>query len=149
MADLVIVPVLALGVILGLYELILIHSDESFQGSHWFGHGIHSVGVMIVVLFFIMNMETLYTLTGILNWGWPEWLTNIWTVRIIIGLFLNIKMHATSAAFQGKLGVRSPAEHWTHTTLITALVITAPVYWPILAQFLPSWAGGISAAPAQ
>jgi len=49
------VPIIALGIILGLYELILIHRDENFRGSHWLGHGLHSVVFMIIALFFVFN----------------------------------------------------------------------------------------------
>ena len=46
-SPLVIGPVITLGIILGLYELILIHRDENFRGSHWLGHGIHAVIIKI------------------------------------------------------------------------------------------------------
>ena len=49
--ELIIIPVLTIGVVLGLYELILIHKDESFRGSHWFGHGLHAIVTMIIALF--------------------------------------------------------------------------------------------------
>src|SRR3989344_9320719 len=90
------IPILSLGVLLGLYELILIHRDENFRGSHWFGHGLHSVGIMIVALFFVYNTEYFLTVTGLGEKGWPL-ISNPWAVRIIIGLILNIKMHASCA----------------------------------------------------
>ncbi|HLC58829.1 MAG TPA: hypothetical protein VJI68_03120 [Candidatus Nanoarchaeia archaeon] len=142
------VPILALGVILGLYELILIHRDENFRGSHWLGHGIHAVVFMIIALFFIFNTDFFLNITGLADTGWPL-ISNPWVVRIIIGLILNIKMHAVSAAVKG--GLRGSvtgglAEHWTHTTIVSVLVIVAPLYWPLLEQFLPEWAGGIAAS---
>ncbi len=137
-------PIIALGLILGLYELILIHRDENFRGSHWLGHGLHSVGFMIVALFFVFNTDFFMNVTGLANTGWP-FISNPWVVRVIIGLILNIKMHATSAVIKG--GLRGSmtggmAEHWTHTTIVSVLVILAPLYWPIIANFLPEWAGG-------
>ena len=140
------IPILTLGVLLGLYELILIHRDENFRGSHWFGHGLQSVGIMIVSLFFVYNTEYFLTVTGLGEKGWPL-ISNPWAVRIIIGLILNIKMHATSAVIKGGLRGSTTggmAEHWTHTTIVSVLVILAPLYWPLLVQFLPSWAGGSS-----
>jgi len=139
-----ITPIIVLGIILGLYELILIHRDESFRGSHWLGHGLHSVIFMWIALFFIFNTEYFLNLTGLANTGWPL-ITNPWVVRAIIGLILNIKMHATSAVIKG--GLRGSmtggmAEHWTHTTIVTVLVVVAPLYWPLIATFLPEWAGG-------
>src|SRR3989344_3410995 len=87
-----IIPVIALGLILGLYELILIHRDENFRGSHWFGHGLHSVFFMMVALFFVFNTEYFLYITGISEKGWPL-ISNPWVIRGIIGLVLNIKMH--------------------------------------------------------
>src|SRR3989338_10749969 len=91
-----IIPIVALGLILGLYELILIHRDENFRGSHWLGHGFHSVIFMFVALFFVFNTDYFLNVTGLAEKGWPI-ISNPWAVRIIIGLILNIKMHATSA----------------------------------------------------
>ncbi len=142
-----IAPIIALGIILGLYELILIHRDESFRGSHWLGHGIHSVIFMMIALFFIFNTEYFLNITGLAE---KEIfiLSNPWAVRVIIGLILNIKMHAVSAVIKG--GLRGSmtggmAEHWTHTTIVSILVILAPAYWPLLANLLPEWAGGTAA----
>jgi hypothetical protein len=59
--------------------------------------------------------------------------------RILIGLILNFKMHGVSAVVHGQLAARGMAEHWTHTLLISALVITAPLYWPFLEPLLPVW----------
>ncbi|MBI2148688.1 hypothetical protein HYU23_03330 [Candidatus Woesearchaeota archaeon] len=137
-------PIIVLGIVLGLYELILIHRDESFRGSHWFGHGLHSVLFMFVALFFVFNTEYFLNITGLGEKGWPL-ISNPWIVRVIIGLILNIKMHATSAVIKG--GLRGSmtggmAEHWTHTTIVSVLVILSPLYWPIIANFLPEWAGG-------
>ena len=144
MADLIIIPAILIGALIGLYELILIHRDENFRGSHWLGHGIHSVIFMFIALFFIFNTDYFLNITGLAEKGWPL-ISNPWIVRVIIGIILNIKMHATSAVIKG--GLRGSmtggmAEHWTHTTLVTILVVTSPLYWPIIANFLPSWAGG-------
>ena len=139
-----IMPIIVLGIVLGIYELILIHRDENFRGSHWFGHGLHAVIFMLVALFFVFNTEYFLYITGIAEKGWPL-ISNPWVVRVIIGLILNIKMHATSAVIKG--GLRGSmtggmAEHWTHTTIVSALVVLAPLYWPLIAMFLPEWAGG-------
>lgn len=138
-----IIPILTLGVILVIYELILIHRDENFRGSHWFGHGMHAVVFMLIALFFVFNTEFFLNITGLADKGWPL-ISNPWVVRVIIGIILNIKMHATSAVIRGgNVAARGMAEHWSHTTIISLLVILAPLYWPLLANFLPEWAGGL------
>ena len=146
MADQVfIIPVILLGVILGLYELILIHRDESFRGSHWLGHGLHSIGTMMIALFATMNTEYFLQITGLINSGIPL-INNVLAVQIAVGIILNIKIHATSAVIKGRAfsgGLSGGmAEHWTHTTIISALVIAAPYIWPFVAPMIPSYLGG-------
>ena len=146
-AELQIIGPLILGAVIGLYELILIHRDENFRGSHWLGHGIHSIVFMIVALFFVFNTDFFLNITGIADKAWPV-ISNPWAVRVVIGLILNIKMHATSAVVRGGSGIaaRGMTEHWAHTTIISVLVILAPLYWPLVATFLPEWAGGAIAS---
>lgn len=145
MADLILIPVIVLGVVLGLYELILIHRDENFRGSHWLGHGLHAIGTMMIALFATMNTQYFLEITGLINSGIP-FISNVLLVQIVIGLILNIKIHATSAIIKGRLfagGVGgSMAEHWTHTTIVSALVVLAPYIWPFLAPFVPIYLGG-------
>jgi len=136
MAELLIVPVLALGVILGLYELFAIHADMNFRGSHWFGHGLHAIGLMIIALFATMNTEFFLGITGLAKTGIP-FITNALMLRIAVGLILIIKIHSISAIGGGGRGL---AEKWTHTLIITVLVVIAPYVWPFLAPILPSWA---------
>ncbi|MAF50759.1 MAG: hypothetical protein CMH64_01580 [Nanoarchaeota archaeon] len=141
---LVIQPVIVLGLLLGLYELILIHRDEDFRGSHWIGHGIHAVVFMMVALFAVFNWEYFLQVTGLAAKGIPL-ISDVLVGRIAIGVILNFKMHAVSAVIKGKAfagGVSGGmAEHWTHTILVTVLVVVAPYYWPLLAPFLPGWVG--------
>lgn len=144
MAELIIIPVLTIGVILGLYELILIHKDESFRGSHWFGHGLHAIVFMIIALFATMNTESFLEITGLINSGIPL-IGNALVIRIAVGIILNIKMHATSAVIRGGgLAARGMAEHWTHTTIISALVVLVPYIWPFIAPLVPAYLGGTS-----
>src|SRR3989344_4153898 len=136
-AGLVLAPVLGIGTILGLYELILIHRDENFKGSHWFGHGLHAILFMWFALFAIFNTEYFLQITGLAEKTLPFFTSTLiehtWTIRILIGIILNIKMHATSAAIRGGgLAARGLTEHWTHTTLISALAVASPLYWPLL-----------------
>ena len=148
-AGLLIAPVLGLGTILGLYELILIHRDENFKGSHWFGHGLHAVVFMWIALFAIFNTEYFLQLIGIANADWGSFsfiTTSPWFIRILIGIILNIKMHATSAAIRGGgIAARGLTEHWTHTLIVSALAVTSPLYWPLLQPLLPTWLGGTGA----
>lgn len=130
--------VVVLGIILGLYELIAIHSDLNFRGSHWIGHGVHSIVLMMVGLFAVFNWPLFLDVTTLAARNIP-FLSDVWIGRIAIGLILNLKMHAVSKVVHGQLSARGMAEHWTHTLLISTLVVTAPLYWPFVEPALPAW----------
>jgi hypothetical protein len=131
-------PVLFYGIILGLYELFLIHADENFSGSHWFGHGFQAVGFMIVAIFFVMNVEYAMKITGFSTLGIPIWLKNPLTFQILIGIILNIKIHSVSAVIHTQgVAARGLAEHWSHTLLVSALVVIVPYAHQFIGQFLP------------
>ena len=136
-------PVIVLGVILGLYELILIHRDENFRGSHWFGHGLHAVIIMMIALFAVFNWDYFLQVTGLAAKNIPL-ISNVLVGRIVIALILNFKMHAVSAVIKGQAfagGISGGmSEHWFHTILVSVLVATSPYYWPILVLYLPTWA---------
>ena len=130
--------VVILGVILGLYELFAIHGDLNFRGSHWLGHGVHSVLLMMIALFAIFNWPLFLDVTTLASSSIP-FLSDIWIGRAVIGLILNLKMHAVSKAVHGQLAARGMTEHWTHTLLISALVVASPLYWPFIEPLLPAW----------
>ena len=135
MVELILIPVLALGVIFGLYELFTIHADMNFRGSHWFGHGAHAIGLMILALFITMNTEYFLQITGLASSGIP-YITSALLIRIAVGLILTIKIHAVSAIGGGGKGL---AEKWTHTLILSILVVLAPYIWPFISPLLPAW----------
>ncbi|MAG52999.1 MAG: hypothetical protein CMH62_03485 [Nanoarchaeota archaeon] len=144
MADgsLIVQPVIILGVVLGIYELILIHRDENFRGSHWFGHGIHAVIFMIIALFAVFNWDFFLEITTLGARNIPL-ISDVLFGRILVGVILNFKIHAVSSVIKGKVfagGVSGGmAEHWFHTLVVSVLVVTAPYYWDVVANFLPAW----------
>ena len=138
MAELLIMPPIILGVIIGLYELILIHRDENFRGSHWFGHGLHAAGWAIVAVFVTMNAEFVYAnLTFLQN---IPFLENIIVFRIIIGLLTMIKVHGASAVVKTTVGSsRGMKETWAHSFVIGVLVVLAPYIWPFLEPLVSNY----------
>src|SRR3989344_6494491 len=134
----ILTPVIGLGIILGLYELIAIHGDLNFRGSHWIGHGFHSIILMMIALFAVFNWGDFLQITTLAQMDIP-FISNVWVGRALIGLILNFKMHSVSQVVHGQLAARGMAEHWTHTFLITALVVVSPLYWPFIEPFVPIW----------
>ncbi len=142
--SLIILPVIPLGILIGLYELMLIHKDMNFRGSHWLGHGLHSVVTIWIALLIVMNTEYFLNITGLLDMNIPL-ISNVHVVRVAIGIILNIKIHATSALGKGgQLASRGLAEHWTHTIIVAALVVASPYVWPFVAPMVPSYLGGLA-----
>ena len=143
MAELLLLPIVPLAIVIGLYELISIHSDMSFRGSHWFGHGMASIVSIAIALFITMNTEYFIEATGI---TYP-YLSNPLILRVAVGVILNLKIHAQSSlARGGGLAARGLAEHWAHTLIVSALVVIAPYLWPAIAPIIPYWIGGTAGA---
>jgi len=43
-----------------------------------------------------------------------------------------------------QLAARGLAEHWTHTILVSTLVVIAPYVWPFVAPMIPAYLGGLA-----
>jgi hypothetical protein len=131
MADLLIIPPLILGTIIGLYELILIHRDENFRGSHWLGHGLHAALFAIGATFVTMNAAFVYDQLGFLQ-GIP-FIKNVIVFQIAIGLIAMLKVHASSAVVKSTVGsTKGMKETWAHSFIVAGLVVAAPYIWPLI-----------------
>src|SRR3989344_6320192 len=94
-AQLQIIGPLVFGAIIGLYELILVHRDENFRGSHWLTHGLHAVFWAMLAVFATMNAEFVYDNLTFLHD--ISFVSSILVFRIFIGLFTILKIYAASA----------------------------------------------------
>jgi len=120
MADFAIIPVLVLGAVLGVLELIFVHQDEAGMG--WLKHGLHALPTMFVFLFISMNIQWVLGLFGMKE--------NLWLdigIRVVIGIIAMAKISA-AAAVAGRVGEKLP-----HTIIIGVLVMAAPFIWEIIA----------------
>jgi len=126
---LVLIPVLVIGLILGIIELIFVHSDESGMG--WMKHGIHAIPTMIIFIFISMNLSFVY---GLIGWE-PSLLYEI-LIRSVIGILAMFKI-AGAAAVAGRVG-----EKMWHVIIIGVLVMVAPFIWELLICNM-SWADSI------
>ncbi len=135
---LMILPPIAMGILIGVYELILIHRDENYSGSHWFGHGLHTFIPIIVGLLISFNVPLFLSMVGD---SLPSWIQNELYIRIAIALIIAIKVRAVSAVVPGAAG-RGMKEGWIHTLVVGIAVAIAPYVWPFIAPFAPTWLGG-------
>lgn len=118
--ELVIVPVLIIGIILGILELIFVHQDEAGMG--WVKHGFHALPFMFVFIFISMNLPLVEKLIGMDDKLWF-----IIAARVLIGIIAAVKIKA-AAAVAGRVG-----ENWPHVLILAALVIAAPFAWEAFA----------------
>ena len=140
MAELLIIPAIIMGAIIGLYELILIHRDENFRGSHWLGHGLHAAIFAIGATFITMNTEFVYETFSFLH-SIP-YLDNQSVFRIAVGLIMMIKVHAASAVVKGTIGsTKGMKETWAHSFVVSALVVLAPSIYPLIAPLFERFTG--------
>ncbi len=143
MAELMILGPLALGAVIGLYELILVHRDENFRGSHWLSHGLHSVFWAMLAIFATMNAQFVYDNLTFLQ-SIPL-ISNIIFFQIFIGLLTIIKVHAASAVVKTTVGSsKGLKETWAHSFVIGILVVAAPYIWPFIAPVVEPYFGGKS-----
>lgn len=111
-----IVPVIVIGLILAILELIFVHQDEAGMG--WMKHGLHAVPVMFVFIFISMNINYVCYL---FKWEPGMWITI--GIRVLIGIIAAAKISA-AAAVAGRVGEKLP-----HTLIIAGLIMAAPFVW--------------------
>ncbi|MEK6967860.1 MAG: hypothetical protein AABX51_04470 [Nanoarchaeota archaeon] len=120
MAELLIIPALILGAIIGIIELVFVHQDEAGMG--WLGHGLHAIPTMMFFIFASMNVDWVLGLFGTSELK----LGGIWVViaiRAVIAILATLKIGA-AAAIAGRVG-----EKIYHSLIIGCLVAAAPYIW--------------------
>lgn len=131
------IPALILTPIIGLYEMFLIHHDENFRGSHWFGHGLSIIVTILVGLLIVFNVPYFLEITNLVNAS--SIFANVWVIRGLIGLIILIRIHAQSAVVKTTIGSsKGLKETWFHTLIIVVLIVVAPLYWPLIEPLIKS-----------
>lgn len=117
-------PVLVIGIILSVIELIFVHQDEAGMG--WLKHGLHAIPTMFIFIFISMNIG--YVL-GLVGWKESMWLDI--GIRVVIGIIAMVKISA-AAAVAGRVGEKFP-----HTLIIGVLVMVSPYIWELVLCGIP------------
>ena len=122
----IVFPPLILGSIIGLIEMLFVHSDEIGMG--WFMHGLHALPFTMLFVFLNMNVE--FVLSYL-----PFSLASTWYVLLIIQAAITIiamlKIQ-TAAAIAGRVGVK-----FFHIAIIGILIFAAPYIWAFVGPFIP------------
>ncbi|NTV23788.1 MAG: hypothetical protein HGA85_05435 [Nanoarchaeota archaeon] len=124
--QLVIIPALLFGAIIGLVEMFFVHSDEIGMG--WFSHGLHALP--FAILFTMVSMNVGWAL-GLLP---GKLVTNMWIdlgVRAAVAVLAMLKISA-AAAIAGRVG-----ERLGHVVVIGILIFLAPYVWKFIGPFIP------------
>ena len=148
MVDLIILPAVIIGAVIGFYELMLIHQDENFRGSHWLIHGFQAAFFCILFVLATMNVDYLVQLIPAMqNWGF---FGSPLMIRLIIGIIAIFRIQASSAVVRGHTGMggglaaRGMREHFIHTFIVAALIVAAPyMYNAFLINIIPNSFGGL------
>jgi hypothetical protein len=138
MAELMLMPPIVLGVIIGVYEIILLHRDVTIP-THRFGHGVHAVVFAVIATFATMNTPWVFEAFTFLE-GIPFMSPIVF--QIAVGLIAMLKIHGVSAAIKTTVGGISVGlrETWFHSALIAVLIVAAPYVWPLIEPVMPEWA---------
>jgi len=133
---LIIIPALFLGLIIGIYEAVLLHRDVAVP-SHRFGHMLHALVYAVIAVFATMNIAFVAQSLTFL----PAFLQKPIVLQAAIGVITMIKIHGSSAAIRGSIGGGSVGmkETWMHSVIISGLVVAAPYIWMVLGPMMPSW----------
>lgn len=134
----IIIPAIAVGAVIGLYEAIILHRDVSVP-THRFGHTLHAFAYAILAVFVTMNTAYVYNTFAFLHG--LSFLQYPIVFQGIIGVITMIKIHGASKVIQSRYGMASVglAETWTHSFIIGGLVVAAPYIWPFIAPMAPAW----------
>jgi len=138
MAEFLIMPPIILGLVIGIYEIILLHRDVTVP-THRFGHGIHAIVFAIIACFATMNTAWVFaTFTFLQGIAFLKPVV----FQVIVGIIAMIKIHGVSAAIKTTIGGMSLGlkETWTHSFIVGALIVAAPYVWPFIAPVMPAWA---------
>jgi len=130
---------LALGLLIGLYESIIIHRDITVA-THRFGHMVHAFLLSIAFTFATMNTNFVLGLIPQLQ-SIPVLGTAL-GLNIAIGLIAAIKIHAVSKVVKTTAGATGLGETWFHSILIGGLIAAAPYLFPLIEPVLPGWIKG-------
>jgi hypothetical protein len=123
----VIMPALLVGAIIGLIEMVFVHSDEIGMG--WFYHGLHALPFTMLFTFASMNVNYVYILLRlpIAETFWIDL-----AIKAVISIIAMIKIQS-AAAIAGRVG-----ERLHHTLIIGGLIFAVGVFYKILATAI--WA---------
>lgn len=136
MAEVLILPALYLGFIVGLYEAIVLHRDVSIP-AHRFGHMIHALIFALIAVFASMNVTYVYEVFPGLND--IMFVNNPIIFRVLIALVAMIKIHAISAALGRGASVVGTREKWTHSFIVGVLIVAAPYLWTFIEPFVSNY----------
>lgn len=121
--ELLILPAIIMGGVIGIVELLFIHSDEGAMGITWLAHGLHALPFTMLFVFISMNVTFVFSL---LNLSIASNFAVNLGVRIVVAVIAMIKIAGAAAIAPGARGV---GEKIPHTLIIGALVLAAPYVW--------------------
>ena len=137
MVELLLLPAVYLGVIIGLYEIFVFQRDVQVP-VHKFNHAVQAFIVTIILTFISMNIDWVLAIFPVLKT--IPYIQNALILRIIIGLIAVIKIHAISAAVSGKEGSSiGMKEKLSHSLIIGVLIVASPYIWPFINPFIAKY----------
>jgi len=133
---LVIVPAVVMGVLIGIIEILFVHSDEGAMGMTWLKHGFHALPFTILFVFVSMNVEWVLGLLPFALTG--SFVTTI-IVRAVVAVVAMLKVAGAAAIAPG---VRGVGEKFPHIIIMGVLIFTAPYAWqyglaPLIGAYIP------------
>lgn len=133
---LIIGPAIALGLIIGIYEAMVIHRDVTVP-AHRFGHMVHAF--LLSILFTFCTMNTQFVLEMIPALQTIPIIGTVLGAQIAIGLIAAVKIHTVSRAVKTHMAGAGLGETWFHSILVGGLIVAAPYVYPVVSHLIPDW----------
>ena len=125
MAQLLIMPAVIMSILLGVIEIELVHNDERVYGFAWFGHALHALPIMFILILVSMNLHWAASLIG---YNLEENFIIDLILRTIIGVIAMVEIMAKAAALKGtRIGEKFP-----HAFFMGVLVAASPYLWELI-----------------
>lgn len=132
--ELIIKPAIAMGLVIGIIEMVWVMKDEVGPGK--FGHALHTLPLSLIFIFISMNSEWVIATFAFLQ-AIPL-ISNPLVFRIVLALVAGIKAYASSRLLRGT-SVPGTHESIIHVILYMGLIVGAPYIWTYLEPMAPAW----------
>tara|TARA_Y100000310_G_scaffold345485_1_gene465535 strand:- start:4183 stop:4614 length:432 start_codon:yes stop_codon:yes gene_type:complete len=143
MAEMVIIPAIVMGVLVGIIDMFFMIKDEGAMAAGTvLSKSLRAFIPIIIFSIVAFNLE----FVGAMDFIKGTFFANLNALRAGLVVLLAIIIHARSAAYGrgagAGLGLKGSHERWLHVFIVAGLVVAGPYIWPMIENYF-SWVPGV------